>query len=195
MPGTAPPLPRMPLAERLRAAGTRDLARSLLARSCSSGSRRSAPRTVGATNVGWRFEQGADAFASVQGAFRLVNGDLPREGSSILWPIVLSPFASVADTLDGVLAGVVLLNVLVLAPLALVSAYWIAARIGGGLLAVSTVALWVLGPWLLLLLVTGSIRPGRPRPRAAARPRSDSGARVPGRRRAGRVRRTDLDLA
>ena len=43
----------------------------------------------------------------------------------------MSPFASVADTLDGVLAGVVLLNVLVLAPLALVSVYWVAARIGG----------------------------------------------------------------
>ena len=57
-----------------------------------------------------------------------------------------------ADTLDGVLAGVVLLNVLVLAPLALVSAYWIAVRIGGRLLGISTVALWVLGPWLLLVL-------------------------------------------
>ena len=108
--------------------------------------------TFGATHAGWRFEQSADSFAAVHGAFALVDGDLPHEGSGILWPIVLSPFASVADTSDGVLAGVVLLNVLVLAPLALVSAYWVAGRIGGRLLGVSTIALWVLGPWLLIVL-------------------------------------------
>ena len=81
-----------------------------------------------ADHVGWRFDQSAAAFASIQGAFDLVDGDLPRQGPGILWPIVLSPFASVADAIDGVLAGAVLLNVLVLAPLALVAAYRIAAR-------------------------------------------------------------------
>jgi hypothetical protein len=54
--------------------------------------------------------------------------------------------------MDGVLAGALFLNVLVLAPLALVAAYWIAARLGGRLLGITTVGLWVLGPWLLLLL-------------------------------------------
>ena len=39
----------------------------------------------------------------------------------------------------------VLLNVLVLAPLALVSVYWVAVRIGGRLLGASTVAVWLLG--------------------------------------------------
>ena len=145
----------MPLADRLRAARTSTrpfLVGAILAQWLST----LCAAAFGATHVGWRFEQGTDSFAAVQGAFRLVDGDLPREGSGLLWPIMLSPFASVADTLDGVLAGVVLLNVLVLAPLALVSAYWIAVRIGGRLLGISTVALWVLGPWLLLVLALDS---------------------------------------
>ena len=141
----------MPLADRVRAAGTRTgpllvgaIVLQWLSTLCAA--------TFGSNHVGWRFEQSTDALASVQGAFGLVDGDLPREGPGLLWPIAISPFASVADTLDGVLAGVVLLNVLVLAPLALVSVYWIAARIGGRLLGAWTVALWLLGPWLLLLV-------------------------------------------
>lgn len=98
---------------------------------------------------GWRFEQGNDAFAAVQGAFRLVDGELPREGTALLWPILLSPLASIADTVDGVLAGAVLLNMIVLGPVALVAAYWLAARIGGRLLGRATIVLWLLGPWLL----------------------------------------------
>ena len=139
----------MPLADRLRAAGTstgRFLAAAILLQWLST-----LVAVLRANHDGWRFEQSTDAIASIQAGFGLVNGDLPREGPGILWPIVLSPVASVADTMDGVLAGAVLLNVLVLAPLALVAAYWVAARLGGQLLGVATVALWVLGPWLLLL--------------------------------------------
>lgn len=102
-----------------------------------------------ADHDGWRFEQGNDAFASVQGAFRLVDGELPREGTGLLWPILLSPLASVANTIDGVLAGAVLLNVVLLGPLSLVAAYWLAGRIGGRLLGRATIVLWLLGPWLL----------------------------------------------
>lgn len=137
----------MPLADRLRAAGTGlILVAAILLQWLST-----LVAALRANHDGWRFEQSPEAIASVQGAFDLVVGDLPRQGPGILWPIVLSPVASVADTMDGVLAGAVLLNVLVLAPLALVAAYWVAARLGGRLLGVSTVALWVLGPWLLLL--------------------------------------------
>ena len=147
----------MPLADRLRASGTRTgpfLAAAILLQWLST-----LVAALRANHDGWRFEQSTDAFASVQGGFGLVDGDLPREGPGILWPIVLSPVASVADTIDGVLAGAVLLNVLVLAPLALVAAYWLAARLGGRLLAVSTVALWVLGPWLLLLFALDPYAP------------------------------------
>lgn len=139
----------MQLADRLRSAGTRTgsfLVAAILLQWLST-----LVAALRANHDGWRFEQSTDALASIQGGFGLVDGDLPREGPGILWPIVLSPVASVADTMDGVLAGAVLLNVLVLAPLALVAAYWLAARLGGRLLGVSTVALWVLGPWLLLL--------------------------------------------
>jgi hypothetical protein len=140
----------MPLADRVRAAGTRTgpiivgaIVLQWLSTLCAV--------IFESNHVGWRFEQGTGALASVQGAFGLADGELPREGPGLLWPIAMSPFASVADTLDGVLVGVVLLNVLVLAPLALVSVYWVAARIGGRLLGACTVALWVLGPWVLML--------------------------------------------
>ena len=138
------PLPRMPLADRLRAAGTRTgpfLVGAIVVQWLSV----LAVAAFEANHVGWRFEQSTDALASIQGAFGLVNGDLPREGPGILWPIVLSPVASVADTMDGVLAGAVLLNVLVLAPVALVAAYWVAARLGGRLLGAWTVVLWLSG--------------------------------------------------
>jgi hypothetical protein len=140
----------MPLADRLRAAGTRAdpfLVGAILLQWLST-----VIAARQASHDGWRFEQSPDAIASVQGAFGLVDGDLPRDGPGVLWPIVLSPIASVADTMDGVLAGAVLLNVLVLAPLALVAAYWAAAQIGGRLFGVATVAFWVLGPWLLLVV-------------------------------------------
>ena len=140
----------MPLADRVRAAGTRTgpiivgaIVLQWLSTLCAV--------TFESNHAGWRFEQSRDALASVQGAFALADGDLPRQGPGLLWPIAMSPFASVADTLDGVLVGAVLLNVLVLAPLALVSVYWVAARIGGRLLGAWTVVLWVLGPWVLML--------------------------------------------
>ena len=147
----------MPLADRLRGAGTRSgplLGAAILLQWLST-----LVVALRADHDGWRFEQSAAAFASIQGAFALVDGDLPRRGPGILWPIVLSLFASVADTIDGVLAGAVLLNVGVLAPLALVAAYWIAARIGGRLLGVATVALWLAAPWLLHVLALGKYDP------------------------------------
>lgn len=140
----------MPLADRLRAAGTRSgplLGAAILLQWLST-----LVVALRADHDGWRYEQSTAAFASIQGAFDLVDGDLPQRGPGILWPIVLSPFASVADSIDGVLAGAVLLNVLVLAPLALVAAYWVAARIGGRLLGIATVALWLAAPWLLHML-------------------------------------------
>ena len=135
----------MPLADRLRAAGTRTgpfLAGAIVVQWLSV----IVVAAFETTHVGWRFQQSTDALASIQGAFGLVDGDLPREGPGILWPIVLSPVASVADTMDGVLAGAVLLNVLVLAPVALVAVYWVAARLGGRLLGAWTVVLWLLTP-------------------------------------------------
>ena len=140
----------MPLADRLRAAGTRTgplLCAAILLQWLST-----LVAALRADHAGWRFEQSSAAYASIQGAFRLVDGDLPRQGPGILWPIVLSPFASLADTIDGVLAGAVLLNVFVLAPLALVAAYWLAARVGGRLLGIATLILWIAAPWLLHVL-------------------------------------------
>ena len=140
----------MPLADRLRAAGTRTgplLGAAILLQWLST-----LVAALRADHAGWRFEQSSAAYASIQGAFRLVDGDLPRQGPGILWPIVLSPFASLADTIDGVLAGAVLLNVFVLAPLALVAAYWLAARVGGRLLGIATLILWIAAPWLLHVL-------------------------------------------
>ena len=90
----------MPLADRLRAARTSTrpfrvgaILAQWLSTLCAA--------AFGATHVGWRFEQGTDSFAAVQGAFRLVDGDLPREGSGLLWPIIArTPFSTVMDALN-----------------------------------------------------------------------------------------------
>ena len=134
----------MRLAERLRAAGTRT--GPLLAGASSlqwlstlvRGRRRS-------DYDGWRFEQGPMRSPRSRARSGSSTASCRARGRVSCWPIVLSPFASAADTLDGVLAGVALLNVLVLGPVALVSAYWIAARSAGRLLGAWTVALWVAG--------------------------------------------------
>ena len=65
-----------------------------------------------------------------------------------LWPFVLAPLAFLAgpDFLDG-LPVIVLLQVLVLGPIALLCAYFIAARIGGRLLGYFAAAAWIAAPF------------------------------------------------
>jgi len=105
---------------------------------------------------GWRMGDTGAAAEALKAAAELVDGHLPSVGTGVVWPLVLAPIAAVAG--EGVLAGlpaVVLLDTLVLAPLALVCAYWLAARAGGRLLALWTAVLWVVAPFVLLLLAQG----------------------------------------
>ena len=94
---------------------------------------------------GWLFYQGGDPVLHLglelsHGRFRTMVG--------YLWPYV-APLAFLAgpDFLDG-LPVIVLLQVLVLGPIALLCAYFIAARIGGRLLGYLAAGAWIAAPFL-----------------------------------------------
>jgi hypothetical protein len=98
---------------------------------------------------GWLFYQGGDQTWFWTSAWVLAHGHIPETLVGYAWALVQTPFAAVAgpNFLDGVPA-VILLQYLVLLPLALVGIYAIAARIGGRALGWWAGALWIALPYL-----------------------------------------------
>ncbi|MBA3383714.1 MAG: hypothetical protein H0T20_03560 [Actinobacteria bacterium] len=105
---------------------------------------------------GWLFYQGGDQTWFYTSAWELAHGRIPETLVGYLWPFVLAPLALLAgpNFLDG-LPVIILLQVLVLAPIALFSAYWIAARIGGRLLGYFAAAAWIVAPFAAQPLFVG----------------------------------------
>ena len=81
---------------------------------------------------GWLFYQGGDQTWFYTSAWELAHGRIPETLVGYLWPFLLAPLALLAgpNFLDG-LPVIILAQVLVLAPLAVFCAYWVAARVGG----------------------------------------------------------------
>ena len=105
---------------------------------------------------GWLFYQGGDQTWFYTSAWELSHGRIPETLVGYLWPFALAPLAFVAgpNFLDG-LPAIVLVQVLVLAPLALFCAYWIAARVGGRLLGYFAAAAWIVAPFAAQPLFVG----------------------------------------
>jgi hypothetical protein len=105
---------------------------------------------------GWLFYQGGDQTWFYTSAWELAHGRVPETLVGYLWPFVLAPLAVLAgpNFLDG-LPVIILLQVLVLAPLAVLCAYWIAARIGGRLLGYFAAAAWIVAPFAAQPLFVG----------------------------------------
>ncbi len=105
---------------------------------------------------GWLFYQGGDQTWFYTSAWELAHGRVPETLVGYLWPFLLTPLAALAgpDFLDG-LPVIILAQVLVLAPLALFSAYWIAARIGGRLLGYFAAVAWIAAPFAVQPLFVG----------------------------------------
>ena len=99
---------------------------------------------------GWLFYQGGDQTWFYTSAWELSHGRIPETFVGYLWPFVFAPLAFVVgpDFLDG-LPVIVLAQVLLLAPLAVLCAYWIAARIGGRLLGYFAAAAWIAAPFVV----------------------------------------------
>ena len=98
---------------------------------------------------GWLFYQGGDQTWFYTSAWELGHGRIPETLVGYLWPFVLAPLALLAgpNFLDG-LPVIVVVQVLVLAPLALLCSYWVIARVGGRLLGYLAAVGWIAAPWV-----------------------------------------------
>jgi hypothetical protein len=98
---------------------------------------------------GWLFSQDASTYF-YSTAWSLAHGQLPPALVGYGWPLLTAPIAGIAgvDFLDG-LPALVLLQTLVLLPIALLTVYGVATLIGGRLLGYLTAASWVLVPYVV----------------------------------------------
>ena len=98
---------------------------------------------------GWLFYQGGDQTWFYTSAWELGHGRIPETLVGYLWPFVMAPLAVAVgpNLLDG-LPVILLAQFLVLAPVALLCAYWVAARVGGRLLGYLAAIGWIAAPWI-----------------------------------------------
>ncbi|MCS7006213.1 MAG: hypothetical protein RMM28_02370 [Thermoleophilia bacterium] len=102
---------------------------------------------------GWVFYQGGDQIGLATTGWLLGRLELPPTVTSYLWPLVLAPITWLTGpTYLQALPVLVSLQVLVLAPLALLCVYGIAAHIGGRLLGYWAALLWVAAPFAVIPL-------------------------------------------
>jgi hypothetical protein len=103
---------------------------------------------------GWLYYAGGDQLWHYSGAYLLAHGHLPYAFVSYGWSFLLLPIAAIAGpNLVSALPAIVLLNTLVLLPIALLCVYGIAARIAGRLFGYWAAALWVAIPYLGIVFV------------------------------------------
>jgi hypothetical protein len=96
---------------------------------------------------GWLYYQGGDELWHYVTAWTIGQGHLPHTSIGYAWSMVLLPFALIGGpNLVAPLPAIVLLNVLVLMPIALLAAYGIGQRIGGRLFGYWAAGLWILVP-------------------------------------------------
>jgi Dolichyl-phosphate-mannose-protein mannosyltransferase len=96
---------------------------------------------------GWLYYQGGDELWHYVTSWLLVHGRLAHTSVGYGWVVVLLPFAAVGGPdLVSPLPFIVLLDVLVLMPVALLSTYGIGRRLGGRLFGYWCAALWILVP-------------------------------------------------
>jgi len=101
---------------------------------------------------GWIYYQGGDQLWYYSLGWLLGHGHLWQTPVGYLWSFVLLPFARVAGPdVASALPGIVLLNVLVLLPAAMLALYGIAARLGGRLFGYWTLLVWIVVPFIGVL--------------------------------------------
>jgi len=98
---------------------------------------------------GWLFYQGGDQLWYYVSSWLVAHGHIPVAFIGPGWPAILAPIAALGGpTLVPALPGIILFNVLVLAPVALLCMYGIAKRIGGQIFAYWAVLLWLTVPFI-----------------------------------------------
>jgi hypothetical protein len=100
-------------------------------------------------HTAWIFYQGGDQLWYYTSAWLLGHGHFTDTSVGYLWPSVLAPGAAIAGpNVLSLLPLIILFNVVVLMPVAMLALYGIAARIGGRLFGYWVLALWILVPLL-----------------------------------------------
>ena len=103
---------------------------------------------------GWLYYAGGDQLWHYTGAYLLAHGHLPPSYVGYGRSLMLLPFAAIAGpNLVSALPAIVLLNTLVLLPVALLCVYGIAARLAGRLFGYWAAALWIFLPYLGVIFV------------------------------------------
>jgi len=108
---------------------------------------------AGVQRNGWLYYQGGDQIWNYTAAWFLTQGELVFSSVGPAVPLALTPIVGIAGPrfLDG-LPAIVLLNVLVLLPLALVGVYALGARLGGRLVGLLAAGFWTIAPWAAIPL-------------------------------------------
>jgi hypothetical protein len=103
---------------------------------------------------GWLYYAGGDQLWHYSGAYLLAHGHLPPAYVGYGWSITLLPISWFAGaSLVSALPAIVVLNTVILLPVALLCVYGIASRIAGRLFGFFAALLWIVLPYLGILFV------------------------------------------
>jgi hypothetical protein len=103
---------------------------------------------------GWLYYTGGDQLWHYSGAYLLAHGHVPPAYVGYGWSVLLLPLAAIAGpNLVSALPAIVLLNTLVLLPVALLCVYGIASRIAGRAFGYWVAAVWIALPYLGILFL------------------------------------------
>jgi hypothetical protein len=98
---------------------------------------------------GWLYYQGGDQVWYYASGWLLGHGTIPQPLIGPGWPALLAPFAVAGGpTLVPALPAIVLFDVLVLGPVALLCVWGIADRLGGRVFAYWATLLWLSVPFI-----------------------------------------------
>ena len=98
---------------------------------------------------GWIYYQGGDQLWYYSLGWQLAHGHLWQTPIGYLWSFWLAPIAHFAGpNAAAAMPAIVLLNVLILLPAAMLALYGIAARIGGRLFGYWTLLVWIVVPFI-----------------------------------------------
>jgi hypothetical protein len=101
-----------------------------------------------AEHNGWLYFQGGEQLWHYTSAWLLSNATLPPAIVGYVWPFLLSPIALFADAdLLSALPAIVLFQVVILLPVAVLCIYSIATRLGGRLFGFLAGGVWIVLPY------------------------------------------------
>jgi hypothetical protein len=114
----------------------------------------------GSAHNGWIYQHGDDGTWYWTTAWTLTSLHVPVTAIGFGWPYILTPLAAIfgPDMANG-LPAIVLLNVLVLAPAAVIGMYLLGEHLAGRLFGLWTAFLWAVLPGVALLLYRPKTRP------------------------------------